>query len=114
MIFPKFLEKPPLIPLGTIVRSEKGYHRKTEEGWEECPAPGVDHHDPIEHPSHYRQGQFECIDVIEDWGLGFHLGNCIKYLCRAEHKGKELEDLKKAKWYLDRYISLREKELGND
>lgn len=74
------------------------------------PAPKVVNQ--VEHPSHYNKGKYECIDVIEDWKLGFNLGNCLKYMCRAEHKGKELEDLKKAKFYLERQISLREKELN--
>jgi len=58
----------------------------------------------VNHPSHYNQGQFEVIDVIEDWQLGFNLGNCIKYIARAKHKGRELEDLEKAKWYLEREL----------
>lgn len=58
----------------------------------------------INHPDHYNHGDIEVIDVIEDWDLGFHLGNAIKYIARAEHKGKEKEDLEKAKWYLQRYI----------
>jgi len=60
--------------------------------------------DIINHPKYYTSGKFETIDVIEDWKLGYHLGNCIKYLSRAKHKGNELEDLKKAKWYLERKI----------
>lgn len=57
----------------------------------------------VNHPSHYNQG-IETIDVIESWGLNFSLGNAIKYILRAPHKGKELEDLRKAKWYLEREI----------
>ena len=60
--------------------------------------------DPVDHPSHYNQGKFEVIDVIEDWKLGFHEGNAVKYIARAKFKNNELEDLKKAKWYLDRLI----------
>ena len=60
-------------------------------------------YDPVEKPEHYNQG-IEVIDVIEDYKLNYHLGNVIKYICRAKFKGKELEDLKKAKWYLDREI----------
>lgn len=44
------------------------------------------------------------IDVIEDWLLGFHLGNAVKYIARAGKKGDRLEDLKKAAWYLNREI----------
>lgn len=62
--------------------------------------------DPVvNHPKHYNMGTFEVIDVIEDWGLGFNLGNAIKYIARAPHKGCQAEDLKKAAWYLQRAIS---------
>ena len=61
--------------------------------------------DPINHPAHYNSGKYEVIDVIEDWNLGFHLGNVVKYVARAGKKNDELEDLKKARWYLDRKIS---------
>jgi hypothetical protein len=61
----------------------------------------------VNHPAHYTRGRFEAIDVIEDWRLGFHLGNAVKYISRAGHKDptKTLEDLRKARWYLDRYIA---------
>lgn len=64
------------------------------------------HANNINHPTHYNMGKFEVIDVIEDWKLDFHLGNTIKYIARAGHKGsnKTLEDLKKAQWYLERKI----------
>jgi hypothetical protein len=57
-------------------------------------------------PSHYNEGKIEAIAVIEDWKLGFCLGNTIKYICRAGKKAgnPELKDLEKARWYLDRYI----------
>ena len=64
----------------------------------------------IDHPQHYTKGKIEVIDFIEDKKLNFHLGNVIKYITRADHKGKKLEDLKKARWYLDREISKLEKE----
>lgn len=62
--------------------------------------------DPVNHPSHYTDGKIEVIDFIEDKKLGFHLGNAVKYICRAGKKNpnKELEDLQKARWYLDRWI----------
>lgn len=60
--------------------------------------------DSIDHPPHYNVGKIEAIDAIEDWKLGFHLGNVVKYVARAGHKGDVLDDLKKARWYLDRYI----------
>lgn len=65
--------------------------------------------DMVNHPQHYTFGNIEVIDAIEDWGLSYHLGNVVKYIARSEHKGKTLEDLKKAQWYLNRYISLLEK-----
>lgn len=66
--------------------------------------------DDINHPSHYggADDPYEAIKVIEAWGLGFHLGNCLKYLRRAPCKGDKFADLKKARWYLDRYIALLE------
>lgn len=63
----------------------------------------------IDHPPHYAFGAIEPIAVIEDWKLGFCLGNAVKYIARAEHKGTPLDDLKKARWYLDREIARREK-----
>ena len=65
--------------------------------------------DPVDHPPHYTQGDIEVIDAIEDWKLGYHLGNAVKYMVRADHKGKRLEDLKKAAWYLSREIERVEK-----
>lgn len=73
--------------------------------------------DPINHPLHYggESSPFEVIKVIEAWELGFNLGNAIKYIARAGKKGPRrrrrealLEDLKKAKWYLEREISKHE------
>ena len=66
--------------------------------------------DNVNHPSHYTSGVIEVIDYIEDQELGYHLGNVVKYICRAGKKDpdKEIEDLKKARWYLDRYIRLLE------
>lgn len=58
----------------------------------------------VDHPSHYNQGNIEVIDFIEDQRLDFTLGNAIKYICRAPYKGKQLEDLEKARWYLDHRI----------
>ena len=57
----------------------------------------------VEHPQHYNHG-IEPIDIIESWELNFSLGNAIKYILRAPYKNNELEDLEKAKWYLEREI----------
>ena len=60
----------------------------------------------VDHPSHYHaQSGVEVIDAVEAWGLGFCLGNVIKYVARAGHKGDAREDLQKALWYLTRELS---------
>ncbi len=63
-------------------------------------------HDPVNHPSHYNFGAIEVIDALEDWELGFHEGNAVKYIARAGRKdpSKRVEDLRKAVWYLERRI----------
>ena len=63
--------------------------------------------DPVNHPAHYTDGKIEVIDFIEDKKLGFHLGNAVKYIARAGKKDptKTVQDLKKARWYLDREIA---------
>jgi hypothetical protein len=59
----------------------------------------------VNHPSHYRSGTIEAIEVIEAWEMNFNLGNVIKYICRAGLKNiSDLEDLRKAAWYLNREI----------
>lgn len=62
----------------------------------------------VDHPPHYNSGKYEVIDVIEDWRLGFNLGNVVKYVARAQHKGNELEDLQKAAWYIARELMRRQ------
>ena len=60
----------------------------------------------IDHPSHYNDGKIEVIDYIEDKDMNFCLGNVIKYISRAGKKDKdaEIEDIKKALWYLNRHL----------
>ena len=73
--------------------------------------------DNVNHPSHYTSGKIEVIDFIEDKELNFNLGNVIKYVARCGRKKssgksmavKALEDLKKARWYIEREIATREK-----
>jgi hypothetical protein len=68
----------------------------------------------INHPQHYGgDNTYEAIKVIEHYNLDFHLGNVLKYILRADKKGNELEDLKKAQWYLNRKIEHYEKNLEN-
>lgn len=66
-------------------------------------------HDAVDHPSHYTShpSGVECIEVVEHFS--FCVGNAIKYLWRAGLKGDALEDLKKARWYIDREIRRRER-----
>lgn len=68
--------------------------------------------DPINSPPHYNAGGVEAIDAIDAWGLGFCLGNVVKYVARAGKKdpAKLVEDLKKARWYLDRRIKQLEEQ----
>lgn len=76
----------------------------------------------INHPDHYggKDNPYEAIKIIEALGLGFHLGNVFKYISRAgkkidtmglDEQAALIKDLKKAKWYLDRYITLLEDNL---
>lgn len=68
--------------------------------------------DEINHPSHYTAGSIEVIDFLESgWDFPFHLANAIKYICRAGRKDKNalVTDLKKAVWYINRYINYVEK-----
>ena len=66
--------------------------------------------DPVNHPPHYTKGGIETIDFIEAKDLNYRLGNVVKYVSRAGKKDSDpLEDLRKARWYLDREISAREK-----
>ncbi len=68
--------------------------------------------DLVNHPNHYTKGKFEVIDILEDLDLNPHLWMTVRYIARAKHKGKYLQDLQKAKWYLDRHINqLLHKEL---
>ena len=66
--------------------------------------------DPVNNPAHYTDGGIETIDYIEAKGLGYHLGNAVKYISRAGKKGTNqgLEDLRKAQWYLARAIEKNE------
>ena len=66
--------------------------------------------DPVNHPAHYTDGGIETIDFIEAKRLGYHLGNVVKYICRAGKKGTNMgmQDLQKARWYLDRAIEKNE------
>ena len=59
----------------------------------------------VNHPDHYQGNRFEVIDIIEDYELGFNLGNAIKYILRSDKKGNKNQDLQKALWYIQREIT---------
>ena len=61
----------------------------------------------VNHPPYYggKENPYEAIKVIEAWGLGFCLGNTVKYISRSGKKDDVIQDLEKAKWYLEREIS---------
>lgn len=66
----------------------------------------------IDRPKHYiSDSGLEAIDVIEGWKLNFNIGNVAKYILRCGKKGDEIEDLRKARWYLDREILRRENDI---
>lgn len=69
---------------------------------------GGNYGDLVNHPPHYNQGKYETIDVIEDADLGYHLSAALKYILRCKWKQHEIEDLRKAVWYIERYISRAE------
>ena len=91
-----------------VYAKEKGLSFKARmQSAVERPAPDIvatHHTDMVNHPAHYKAGGIETIDFIEAKTLGYHLGNVVKYVSRADHKGNKLEDLKKAQWYLARAI----------
>lgn len=66
----------------------------------------------VNHPLHYQSADpaYETIKVIDAWGLGFSLGNAVKYIARAGKKGNAVEDLEKAVWYINHKIEQLKKE----
>lgn len=92
--------------LTEVVRDEEGYRLiqlggRTARVLRDRVVPEVDN---VNHPSHYKTGGIETIDFIEAKQLTYNLGNVVKYVSRADHKGNRLEDLEKAAWYLAREI----------
>lgn len=69
--------------------------------------------DPVNSPAHYTQGEMEVITAIEGLGLDYHQGNVLKYVARYRYKNG-LEDLRKAKWYIDRLIFIEENNNYNE
>ena len=97
--------------VGPFVANLNGIHDVTVDKWmtssfnrsaKPMPAPVED---IVNHPTHYKTGGIETIDFIEAKGLNYRLGNVVKYITRADHKGERKENLLKARWYLDREIA---------
>ena len=70
-----------------------------------------DEHDVVHNPAHYNTGSIECIEAIEESMSsgafkGYLKGNCMKYLWRYEYKGKQVQDLQKAGWYLQKLTAM--------
>lgn len=94
-------------------RLRKQHPAIDKEDWKVHDTPGGV--DLVNSPVHYNYGKVECIEAIEESMTpeafkGYLKGNTMKYLWRYERKGKPLEDLKKARWYLDRLIQNKEDE----
>jgi hypothetical protein len=68
--------------------------------------------DPVNSPAHYTQGEMEVITAIEGLGLDYHQGNVLKYVARYRYKNG-IEDLRKAKWYIDRLLYIEEQRAIN-
>mgnify|MGYP003643486838 CR=1 FL=1 len=84
----------------------KAAHEEGSDAWGE---------DVVNNPSHYNTGSIECIDAIEESMSsvafkGYLKGNCMKYLWRYDYKGKQVQDLQKAGWYLHKLTSIVNKE----
>jgi bacterioferritin-associated ferredoxin len=96
---------------GLLNTITQGAVRRRIQGWNPDDNPNylVRQVDVVNHPAHYKVGGIEVIDFIESKGLTYNLGNVVKYVSRADHKGNKLEDLKKAQWYLNREVSTLEK-----
>lgn len=70
--------------------------------------------DPVNHPAHYTRGKIEVLDFILDQRFGYLAGNVVKYVSRYRWKSAPVEDLKKARFYLDRLIEQLEKGESDD
>lgn len=85
-------------------------HLDEDKSWNEAGKTNKGVVDMVNRPPHYTFGKYEVIDVLEDWDLSPLLWQVVKYVSRAKHKGNELQDLKKAQFYLNRHINNLEKQ----
>ena len=91
--------------------AEAEEERWVDESLEEIIAREEEEEDVVNNPDHYNTGNIECIDAIEESMSsiafkGYLKGNCMKYLWRYDYKGKQVEDLKKAGWYLNKLTEM--------
>jgi hypothetical protein len=112
---PKEIAKATGVPINTVYQTI--YNNKRDKALTMSSSPAVllqyptksspkkEVKDSVNSPAHYLVGGIETIDFIEAKALNYNLGNVVKYLTRADHKGNKLEDLKKARWYLCREIN---------
>ena len=98
-------------PIADLSESDKAPMKRTTNSVTGTPASFQQSKETVNHPDHYQGGKYEVIDIIEDFGLNFSLGNSIKYILRAGHKDPQLkkEDLRKAIWYLERELKKGER-----
>lgn len=82
----------------TAQEAKKARYGKADLGYRRAPANEAN---DVSHPPHYCVGKIEVIDFIVDQGMNYCLGNVVKYVCRADHKGSKRQDLEKAKQYID-------------
>ena len=96
-------------------RVAKNHNEKVQktglEHWQKLAEEEAAEIDPVNNPSHYNLGNIECIDAIEESMSsvafkGYLKGNCMKYLWRYEYKGKQVQDLQKAGWYLNKLTAM--------
>jgi len=92
----------------TWLPRKESVHPKSPEAKEVDEVGGVD---VVNSPAHYTKGGIETIDFIEAKGLGYCLGNVVKYVSRVDEKDDPIENLEKAEWYLKREIAKRKKEV---
>jgi hypothetical protein len=105
------IENNPLTNALNSYAAEAEEERWVDESLEEIIAREEEEEDVVNNPDHYNTGNIECIDAIEESMSsiafkGYLKGNCMKYLWRYDYKGKQVEDLKKAGWYLNKLTEM--------
>jgi len=105
------IENNPLTNALNSYAAEAEEERWVDESLEEIIAREEEEEDVVNNPDHYNTGNIECIDAIEESMSsvafkGYLKGNCMKYMWRYDYKGKQVEDLKKAGWYLNKLTEM--------